>query len=1324
MEKQFNYSDQFERVELIQWLIHQTEEKWQNYIDYSFSESQKKEFSYDEKNCLITTKKFLKITEPSTKQFKMMNWAYNIVQRIEERIEYSKTDDGEPLDEKSLNQPARHLTLRVAWHDNFWNGTICDDPAKNIYCNGYHSLLSDRIRREKEKIIPLEIEFHGKSVKEFIEKTGKIPPCFWSINIFGDQPLPIQHINPAAPTQLDPIPENLPPQSMYSWPFAISFVRTNDEFKANGKYPGNLEKVRVPRFRSKIKKEQSIGFIYAKFSNPLSYEEMKYLVIGCGIINGKSDSKYFEPKSAIDKIKSRRRELRNFPQVNWAINFSFDKATLVRLPYHEYMAEAKRRSLDADSSEKLLNKIKVTIDEPELEHCFKYVAMDTDDDEAIFLLTKIRSKLIDAKTDGIIEVTLLDQQISRIENLLEYCWNKRTHFPGLRNLSRILLEKQDNDKCNLDDFVNEVKASEPDYCNKIKELLANPQSDTTYRKYANNLKEIKNTLERLQLNIDRFLLLSMLNLSLKQFDKIKFGLSQNQHTIPLKEVSYNPYLLYEEYKPEEDPQDPITGDYIDYPIELFKIDIALFPNTDYLSSNYIQEQYSISDPRRIRALMLQYLNSLELKTGDCFDTAINIQEYIQSFPLFYKTKVRSYLLPDLFLENASTEFEKHLIQKIEIVEANDTKYYYLKKVYNAEKDVADFINKLLSFAEPNVLSYDNLEIYIDNAVSLLKRKIGGSFAEIGFREERQKLYLNIFVKKFFVLTGNPGSGKSFEILNVIKYLAHKNESYLLLAPTGKAVLRLKFDQDFRDCNIDAMTIDKFLNEWKKRPEKRKEYNNIIIDEMSMVDILKLESVLRCFEPNAPSLHRLILVGDPNQLPPIGFGKPFYDIISFLKSNTKHQDYHIELDVNCRQELEGNDIVAFSKYFTSEGEITPELIDKLERDVRISEGFKIRYWSSENDLLDLLDEEWTQLASDLDCDAALSSKKLDQLFEIKIDNEDYEKIQYDIERFQVISPYRYFSDKVNQYFQSVVRSSSDIEIMKLFKNKDKIIRTMNYYKKNNLILSNGSIGLALDLPKEKILCFPELDNSYLTISGESGIRERDKEFFELAYCITVHKSQRSGFQHTIIILPKKYGLLCKELFYTAFTRSKRSISILIEGESGTSFDETLFAFARKRSYTENRKTSLLLDSPYRYYGLEPEEGVFVQSRVEYIIYHHLMLFRDKYKDSHGFDFRYECYPKVNELKLRIKTDFTIYTKNGIYYWEHLGLLSKSYYKKIWLEIKLPTYSQHNLMDRLITTDELNGISDEKIEGIIQSIFEGNVNNEDKYKNYSEHHFSLR
>ena len=64
------------------------------------------------------------------------------------------------------------------------------------------------------------------------------------------------------------------------------------------------------------------------------------------------------------------------------------------------------------------------------------------------------------------------------------------------------------------------------------------------------------------------------------------------------------------------------------------------------------------------------------------------------------------------------------------------------------------------------------------------------------------------------------------------------------------------------------------------------------------------------------------------------------------------------------------------------------------------------------------------------------------------------------------------------------------------------------------------------------------------------RSMEQEFFELAYAVTVHKSQGSGFNHLFVIIPARYGLLSKELVYTALTRTKKTITLFLESKPGT------------------------------------------------------------------------------------------------------------------------------------------------------------------------------
>ncbi|MBU3821448.1 sigma-70 family RNA polymerase sigma factor [Flavobacteriaceae bacterium XHP0103] len=194
-------------------------EDWENYIEYA----KEKKFGYDKIGVLIAANRDGRSRRHTNKQ-KM--FALSLVEMLDALKEDEVKNDkaNELFEDASFELPPSNLTLRVAWHDNKWNGSICKDPANNTYCNGFHSLLSDRIRKRKEDNIQNEIDNANKSLNEI----DYLPPCFWSINLFGKDPVKVSHDNPAA-SKLDNIEEELKERSMYSWPFAVSFTRTPKE---------------------------------------------------------------------------------------------------------------------------------------------------------------------------------------------------------------------------------------------------------------------------------------------------------------------------------------------------------------------------------------------------------------------------------------------------------------------------------------------------------------------------------------------------------------------------------------------------------------------------------------------------------------------------------------------------------------------------------------------------------------------------------------------------------------------------------------------------------------------------------------------------------------------------------------------------------------------------------------------------------------------------------------------------------------------------------------------------------------------------------------
>ena len=1308
-------------------------DEWKAYIEFASHADYWKAFSKADRDCLYDMDRNAGRSRKLSD--KRMLWGLRLADKIDEMKEQAEksVENAGLLQNSTTKQHLKHVTFRVAWHDNKWNGTICNNPKKNRYCSGFHSLLSDRLRKRKELNLDKEIEFQGQPVTE-----EYVPPCFWGINIFGDTNLTVKHDNPAEP-KLHLIEESLPAKSLFSWPFAVAFTRDNDQYKIEGAYPKNLEDVRIPRFNEKVHNKQSVAFIYTKYSNPLTEEEQQYLVVGCGLVTDKGDFNYFEPFSIIEEKRRSKAKLKNFPSLNWALRYSFeDENMLVRMPYHEYMDYTNQPGVDEESKQNYLDKIKVAITEPELEHCFKYVAMDVDDDEAIYILSKMRQKLIDCQNDGIVPVVEMQQKIKAVEEMLEHCWGKRSYFPGFAAISRYLLN-WDKAEFLLDDFIDELQKNEgPEYAEKFIELLASPTADVTYKKYAAKLREVKSKYEEnYGLSDEQFIHLCLLNLKPFQYQRILSGkliLSGDWHkTIDdeirshtVEEVCNNPYLLFEEYESYSELLDKVTGEELDSPIELFKIDIAYFPDTRS-GVDRLELQYKMrnNDKRRIRALLIRYLRTLE-NTGHCFADANEVEDAIKNYPLFYNINTE-YNLPAHLFENLSNEYIIHFEEndkKLKVIAENDTKYFYLYEVYHAEEEIEEVVELLLNEADNHEV-YAGFDTYLDDSVADLSGKLKGHFDEELFREERTLLYQNIYKKKFFVLAGNPGSGKSYELLNIITNLQVNGQKCLVLAPTGKAALRLKSDPKYPD--IEAFTIDKLMADIKYGKVSKaslQEYKNLIIDEMSMVDLMKLRNLFRLFNFKIPSFKRLILVGDPHQLPAIGYGKVLKDIIYFLNTHPQFNQSCIELQTNCRQELAESKILEFSEGYITDGELSRELKNKIiSGEPDISKGFRVHFWQKEEDLNEKLDSEFDFLCNELEVKGDRLSR-LNRLFKLDADGRILEEEDFNLEYFQILSPYKadYFgTGQINEYIQSVYKNGIKLELMDdWFKQSDKIIRTKNYYVKNRLTLSNGSIGL-IRKDAETTLYFSELEEP-MPLYGDDGIRSGDREYFDLAYAITVHKSQGSGFNHTFFVLPNKSGLLSKELVYTSLTRSRESVTLFVQGQAGDIFDKSVLEKARSRSYTESRKTSLLLDKPFRYFALEAD-GQFIESRVELLIYQALKATKEKLGEE-NFSFYYEVHPVIDGVELPMKTDFTIITNHGIWYWEHLGRIGNKRYEWTWHELKKPSYIEYNAYDMLLTTHERNGINPDKISEIIELIVGNNINTEDPTERYSKHHYSLR
>jgi len=232
----------------------------------------------------------------------------------------------------------------------------------------------------------------------------------------------------------------------------------------------------------------------------------------------------------------------------------------------------------------------------------------------------------------------------------------------------------------------------------------------------------------------------------------------------------------------------------------------------------------------------------------------------------------------------------------------------------------------------------------------------------------------------------------------------------------------------------------------------------------------------------------------------------------------------------------------------------------------------------------------------------------------------------------------------------------------------------------------------------------------------NLQEKSDTPFTPAYAITVHKSQGSDFDYVIFVLSEQSSFITRELLYTGFTRAKKKMYLLVHEKNLKDDLYNLVVKAYRNSSIDQIHTLLFGHkfSPFRPYVVYLKDGnkIAVRSKVEYII--------AKTLDNLGIEFEYE---PEDFVEYRIKPDFKILSDTGIFYWEHLGLLSSEWYKDRWFK-KFEVYKKLGIADVLITTSESEepyGDIEKEISKIIDDLKKGNLKLTEG--SYSRHHYVI-
>src|SRR5262249_19781286 len=229
------------------------------------------------------------------------------------------------------------------------------------------------------------------------------------------------------------------------------------------------------------------------------------------------------------------------------------------------------------------------------------------------------------------------------------------------------------------------------------------------------------------------------------------------------------------------------------------------------------------------------------------------------------------------------------------------------------------------------------------------------------RKEKAEALAKLYERRFSVLCGRAGTGKTSVLkvfLNGLEELEGKRP-ILLLAPTGKARVRL-MDRTKRDDGSvrDAYTIHQFLmrhgwlnpKNFALKLQGGEQYGapTVIIDEASMIPMDLLGVLFRALDLNKVS--RLILVGDPNQLPPIGPGRPFVDIIAWLEADDERKNCLARLMERGRHEDHNSQALRLADCYLRD-DASPGDDEMLSRVARQDVGgdLEVSYWRDASQL---------------------------------------------------------------------------------------------------------------------------------------------------------------------------------------------------------------------------------------------------------------------------------------------------------------------------------------------------------------------------------------
>ena len=1260
---------------------------------------------------------------------------------------------------------SHHLTLRVPWHDDGWRGTVCKDPRGNTTC------LIGMKRIAEEKDDDAEAVVAGRSLEVLKEK--EFPVCVAERGTFlapfeivttKDHPYVSWS---TAHREFRPTQLRQPPFSAFAVPFRwmlsseladrkdrrgiagrfqlgwdperepVLCDAKGKEHKTNWVQHRENQLVLLDTFFGAIQPKSSLCFFYAK-RTPLS-EDSRRVIVGVGRVVRVGHSVEYQYQDGPEKSPIR--------SVLWerSIEHSIrppDFEDGFVLPYGELFEVGER-----DPSVRLADCVAFAPNE--FFEQFSYGSELLVHDGAIASLLACAQALrnIAKLLPGPWERCLhwIDREVNRL-------WELRGPFPGLGSalsafglkygtlVAQAISELQTVGKKEWRE--NPWEAVDAAFANPslLPQGLGDLIGVSFQRKWQSLPKERRALLE----------LLSRCALREDQATRLFQPTDREDAGINVSDrgLLENPYLLYE--------LDRNTLD----PIDFGTVDRGVFP------ADVVRKRFPVPAPsgmvdaidaRRVRAVIVQ---TLELAAAE--GSSLLPCKWVVS-----RVRERA-LSPACPLDEDTlamhAKFVAELVADAKL--ADGSAAMQLDRYVSTRKLIQSTVkNRMSAKSKRHAARHDFARLIDEGLRDPLPADPADREVELRARQEKSMALAEVFSSRFSVLIGPAGTGKTTLLRMLCALPEVQQGGLLLLAPTGKARVRLEQQTGKRG---SGQTIAQFLRGWERydirtgvyrvRPDAAHcaDYKTVIVDESSMLTEDQLAATIDALE----GVERLILVGDPRQLPPIGAGRPFVDIARELAPADIEVRFprvaqgYAELTVLRRQEGISRDDLLLAQYFSGR-QLDPGADEVWSRiEAGSSPNLRLVQWTTPEELERRLLEELVR-------ELKLARLEDEQGFELSLGGSEYNGQVYfwasrngapgaaaKVEAWQILSPVRaqlHGVDSLNRIIQSRFRRRAlematppqwwhrrippPLGPQKILWG-DKIINIRNRTdvwtipRTEDAYVANGDLGVVVGEFKSKDFNgIPE--NLLVEMSSQPGVRFKfwASEFrgdeanpsVELAYALTVHKTQGSEFGTTFLVLPNRCWLLSRELLYTALTRHRDRLVLLHQGPP-----RALLSFSSEKwSELAGRMTNLFRDpAPVRVsLGREErfleeglihrtENGELVRSKSEVVVANALR--------ARSIRYSYER-PLMLGGRERYP-DFTIEdTDRGLkFYWEHLGMYGDPAYDERWRR-KLEEYRNEGILPHeegggpegtlIVTRDVRAAIDSKEIGELIERVLLG-------------------